>query len=93
MQKPCRKAGEISLNFSSDGREPGNSNSNEEGGKWGSDPDPVSFHRVIVVGTKNVGDSEVVQTMLSRGALGGREGIVGWESLSRIRNKDQQKQL
>ena len=47
---------------------------------------------VIVVETKNVGDSEVVQTMLSRGALGGREGIVGWESSSRIRNKNQQKQ-
>ena len=50
---------------------------------------------VIVVETGNVDDSEVVQTMLStsRGALGGREGIVGWESLSRIRNKNQQKQL
>ena len=39
---------------------------------------------VIVVETENVDDSEVVQTMLSRGALGGREGIVGRESLSRI---------
>ena len=37
-------------------------------------------------------DSGVVQMMLSRGALGGREGIVGWESSSRIRNKNQQKQ-
>ena len=46
---------------------------------------------VFVVETENVDDSEVVQTMLSRGALGGREGIVGWESLSRIRNKNQPK--
>ena len=35
---------------------------------------------VIVVETENVDDSEVVQTMLSRGALGGREGTVGWEA-------------
>ena len=41
--------------------------------------------------TENVDDSEVVQTMLSRGALGGREGTVGWESLGRIRDKNQQK--
>ena len=32
---------------------------------------------VIVVETEDVDDSEVVQTMLSGGALGGREGTVG----------------
>ena len=35
---------------------------------------------VIVVETESVDDSKVVQTMLSRGALGGREGIVGWRA-------------
>ena len=35
---------------------------------------------VIVVETEDVDDSEVVQTMVSRGALGGREGTVGWEA-------------
>ncbi len=33
---------------------------------------------VIVVETENADDSEVVQRMLSIGALGGREGMVGW---------------